>query len=138
MAIVVTAGQRGDSPQFEPVLEKVRVPRIGPGRPRVRPNRVHADKAYASRKNRAYLRRRDPLHHPGQGRPVQQPQAPRLSRRPATEVRPGRLQSPTRGRVRYQPSQKAPRRSHKVRQTSRPLRSDCSGCSHQRVVVRGC
>ncbi|MET9806965.1 IS5 family transposase [Streptomyces halstedii] len=51
MAILVTAGQRGDSPQFEPVLEKVRVPRIGPGRPRVRPHRVRADKAYASRKN---------------------------------------------------------------------------------------
>ncbi|MGW0860569.1 IS5 family transposase, partial [Streptomyces sp. NPDC002690] len=58
MSIVITAGQRGDSPQFEPVLEKVRVPRIGPGRPRVRPNRVRADKAYASRRNRAYLRRR--------------------------------------------------------------------------------
>ncbi|MFH8442283.1 IS5 family transposase [Streptomyces sp. NPDC018026] len=58
MSIVVTAGQRGDSPQFEPVLDKVRVPRLGPGRPRTRPNRVRADKAYASRKNRAYLRRR--------------------------------------------------------------------------------
>ncbi|MEU3740036.1 IS5 family transposase [Streptomyces sp. NPDC032198] len=58
MSIVVTAGQRGDSPQFEPVLAKVRVPRIGPGRPRVRPYRVRADRAYASRRNRAYLRRR--------------------------------------------------------------------------------
>ncbi|MGW6599793.1 transposase [Streptomyces sp. NPDC055036] len=58
MSIVVTAGQRGDSPQFEHVLEKVRVPRIGPGRPRVRPDRVRADKAYASRRNRAHLRRR--------------------------------------------------------------------------------
>ncbi|WP_419096090.1 transposase [Streptomyces sp. B6(2022)] len=58
MAIVVPAGQRGDSPQFEPVLEKVRVPRVGLGRPRVRPDRVRADKAYASRRNRAYLRRR--------------------------------------------------------------------------------
>ena len=58
MSIVITAGQRGDSPQFEPVLNKVRVPRIGPGRPRTRPKRVRADKAYASRKNRAYLRRR--------------------------------------------------------------------------------
>ncbi|WP_019980598.1 transposase [Streptomyces sp. 16-176A] len=57
MVIVVTAGQRGDAPQFEPVLEKVRVPRIGPGRSRVRPDRVRADKAYASQKNRAYLRR---------------------------------------------------------------------------------
>ncbi len=46
------------SPQFEPVLEKVRVPRIGPGRPRVRPDRVRVGKAYASRKNGAYLRRR--------------------------------------------------------------------------------
>ncbi|MFG3076365.1 IS5 family transposase [Streptomyces sp. NPDC048225] len=58
MATVVTAGQRGDSPQFELVLEKVRVPRRGPGQPRVRPDRVRADKAYASRENRAYLRRR--------------------------------------------------------------------------------
>lgn len=58
MTIVITAGQRGDSPQFEPVLNKVRVPRIGPGRPRVRPDRVRADKVYAFRKNRAYLRRR--------------------------------------------------------------------------------
>lgn len=58
MSLVVTAGHRGDSPQFEPVLEKVRVPRIGSGRPRVRPDRGRADKAYASRKNRIYLRRR--------------------------------------------------------------------------------
>ncbi|WP_432249640.1 IS5 family transposase [Streptomyces sanyensis] len=58
MSIVITAGQRGDSPQFEPVLEKIRVSRPGPGRPRTRPNRVRADKAYASRKNHAHLRRR--------------------------------------------------------------------------------
>ncbi|WP_028415402.1 MULTISPECIES: IS5 family transposase [unclassified Streptomyces] len=58
MSIVVTAGRRGDSPQFEAVLDKVRVPRIGPGRPRVRPGIVRADKAYASRRNRAHLRRR--------------------------------------------------------------------------------
>ncbi|CAM5696268.1 IS5 family transposase [Streptomyces canarius] len=58
MSIVVTAGQRGNSPQFEPVPEKVRVPRIGPGRPRVRPDRFRADQAYASRKNRTHLRKR--------------------------------------------------------------------------------
>lgn len=34
------------------------MPRIGQGRPRVRPDRIRADKAYASRSNRAYLRRR--------------------------------------------------------------------------------
>jgi len=34
------------------------VPRLGPGRPRCRPDRVLGDKAYSSRANRAYLRRR--------------------------------------------------------------------------------
>ncbi|MFJ3445980.1 IS5 family transposase [Streptomyces sp. NPDC086081] len=57
MSIVVTAGQRGDSPQLEAVLGEVRVPRPGPGRPHTRPRRVRGDKAYASRTNRAYLRR---------------------------------------------------------------------------------
>ncbi len=56
--MVITAGQRGDSPQFEPVLEAIRVPRLGLGRPRKRPDRVRADKAYDSRRNRSYLRRR--------------------------------------------------------------------------------
>ncbi|WP_435864116.1 transposase [Streptomyces mirabilis] len=58
MSIVITAGQRGDSPQFEVVPGRIRVPRPGPGRPRTLPKRVRTDKAYASRKNRAYLRRR--------------------------------------------------------------------------------
>ncbi|MFJ7063543.1 IS5 family transposase [Streptomyces microflavus] len=58
MSLVVTAGQLGDLPRFEPVPAKVRVPRLEPGRPRVRPDRVRADKAYASRRIRAYLRRR--------------------------------------------------------------------------------
>ncbi|MFI6334183.1 transposase [Streptomyces sp. NPDC050535] len=55
MSIVITAGQRGDSQQFEPVLKKIRVARPDAGRLRTRPTRVHADPAYASRKNRAYL-----------------------------------------------------------------------------------
>ena len=54
---MITAGQRGDSPQFAAVLERIGVPR-GSGRPRTRPERVLADKAYSSRGNRAYLRRR--------------------------------------------------------------------------------
>ncbi|MGW6505940.1 IS5 family transposase [Nonomuraea angiospora] len=58
LSVVVTAGQRGDSPQFRPVLEGIRVPRPGGGRPRTRPDRVRADKAYSSRANRSYLRRR--------------------------------------------------------------------------------
>jgi transposase len=58
LAMVVTAGQRGDSPQFVAVLEKISVARLGAGRARTRPQRVLADKAYTSKANRAYLRRR--------------------------------------------------------------------------------
>jgi len=58
LSFVLTAGQRGDSPQFIPVLAGIRVPRPGGGRPRTRPDRVLADKAYSSRANRQYLRRR--------------------------------------------------------------------------------
>jgi transposase len=53
----VTEGQAADSPRFIPVLETVKV--RGPvGRPRSRPDAVAADKAYSSRANRAYLRKR--------------------------------------------------------------------------------
>ncbi len=56
--LTLSAGQAADSPQFIPVLGRVRV--RGPiGRPRTRPDAVAADKAYSSRKNRSYLRRRN-------------------------------------------------------------------------------
>ncbi|GAA2797116.1 transposase [Nonomuraea dietziae] len=58
LALLVTAGQRGDSPQFIPVLNKIRISRLGGGRPRTRPDRVLADKAYTSKANRDHLRRR--------------------------------------------------------------------------------
>jgi transposase len=57
-SLLVTAGHRGDSPQFTAVLEGIRVPRSGPGRPCVRPLRVRGDKACSARVNRAYLRKR--------------------------------------------------------------------------------
>lgn len=56
LSLLVTAGQRGDSPQFQAVLAGVRVARRG--RARLRPDRVLADKAYSSKANRVYLRRR--------------------------------------------------------------------------------
>lgn len=59
---MVTAGQRSDTTQLEPVLEKIHVPRLGPGRPRNRPDSVAADKAYSNRPCRQYLRRRGIRH----------------------------------------------------------------------------
>ncbi|WP_239475260.1 IS5 family transposase [Streptomyces sp. CS131] len=58
LSVLVTAGQRGDSPQFAAVMEGIRVPRTGPGLPRVRPLRVRGDKAYSFRANRACRRKR--------------------------------------------------------------------------------
>jgi IS5 family transposase len=39
-------------------IPPLRQPRGRPGRPRKRPEKLHADKAYASKRNRAALRRR--------------------------------------------------------------------------------
>ncbi|MEW2266070.1 IS5 family transposase [Streptomyces sp. NPDC047853] len=62
LAILVTPGQRHDSVCARPLLERIRVPRTGPGRPRCRPDQVIADKAYSSRGFRAYLRKRGIAH----------------------------------------------------------------------------
>ena len=55
---MVTAGQRGDAPQFETVMAGIRVPRLGPGPPPDPARPVRADKAYSSRAIRAHLRHR--------------------------------------------------------------------------------
>jgi transposase len=58
LSALLTAGQAGDNPQLLPLLDTVRVPRTGPGRPRRRPINVLADKAYSHPSTRAALRRR--------------------------------------------------------------------------------
>ncbi|WP_436842786.1 IS5 family transposase [Streptomyces syringium] len=62
LALVLTPGHYGDGAQLERVLQQIRVPRAGAGRPRTRPDHVLADKAYTSRTNRRYLRRRGIRH----------------------------------------------------------------------------
>lgn len=56
LVVLVGAGQANDSPMFPVLLKHLRVARVGPGRPRTRPDRLRADKAYSSRGNRALLR----------------------------------------------------------------------------------
>ncbi len=43
-------------------MDAIRVPRVGPGRPRVRPAHVLGDKGYSSRAIRTWLRRRNIPH----------------------------------------------------------------------------
>jgi transposase len=58
MSIILTAGQAGDNPQLLPLLDQLNVGRDGPGRPRKRPDRILADKAYSHPSTRTALRRR--------------------------------------------------------------------------------
>lgn len=57
LARVTSAGHRHDSLAFEPVMARLRIRRPGPGRPRTRPARLLADKAYSSAAIRSHLRR---------------------------------------------------------------------------------
>lgn len=56
LVIAVTPGQAADSPLLEPLLTHLAVHRLGPGRPRTRPDALLGDKAYSSRANRELLR----------------------------------------------------------------------------------
>ncbi|MBT3155409.1 MULTISPECIES: IS5 family transposase [unclassified Streptomyces] len=62
LTLLLTPGQWGDAPQMIEVLDRIRVPRPLGGRPRTRPDHVSGDKAYSSRRNRRYLRRRRIRH----------------------------------------------------------------------------
>ncbi|WP_446749989.1 IS5 family transposase [Streptomyces sp. AmelKG-E11A] len=62
LSLLITPGQRADCTQFEPVMDKIHVPRARRGRPRRTPDSVSADKAYSNRKIRAYLRKRGIRH----------------------------------------------------------------------------
>jgi transposase len=54
----LTAGHRHDVKGFDKVMAGIRIRRRGGGRPRTRPARVLADKAYTNRPVRTSLRRR--------------------------------------------------------------------------------
>ncbi|BAJ26289.1 putative transposase [Kitasatospora setae KM-6054] len=54
--MVLTGGNTNDCTQFTAVMNAIRVPRIGPGRPRTRPDHVLGDKGYSSKAIRTWLR----------------------------------------------------------------------------------
>lgn len=56
--LAVTPGQANDSPALPRLLAELRVPRLGPGRPRTTPEALRADKAYSARAHRQHLRSR--------------------------------------------------------------------------------
>jgi transposase len=56
--VIVAPGQGHDGQMLPDLLAEIRVPRLGAGRPRTRPDKVLGDKAYSSRATRTLLRRR--------------------------------------------------------------------------------
>ena len=58
LAMVVTAGQRHESTQLGPLLDAIRVPRPGSGRPRKCPAHLIADRGYSYTTCRRLLRQR--------------------------------------------------------------------------------
>ena len=62
LALLITPGQWDDAPQLIPVMERIHVGRLSVGCPRTRPDHLGGDKAYSSRRNRRYLRRRQIKH----------------------------------------------------------------------------
>lgn len=62
LSLIVTPGQRADCTRFKPALEKIRVPRIGPDRPRKKPDSLAPDEAYSNRPCRDCLRHRGIRH----------------------------------------------------------------------------
>ena len=135
LSIVITAGQRGDSPQFAPVLAGIRVPRIGGGRPRTRPDRVLADKAYTSRANRGYLRRhgiKATIPSKSDQDAHRRAKSSAGGRRPPSTPRSTSSATP---RNAHQPAQTPPRRGYPVRQACRALPSHHLHRRDQRMAV---
>lgn len=109
--LVLTAGQAADTSFFATVLDTVSVADGSRGRPRNRPERVLADKAYTSRANRDYLT--------GRGIKVTIPerddQKAGRERRATASVRQGCLQRPQRRRALFQSAQTMARHRHPER-----------------------
>lgn len=135
LAIVIAAGQRG-APQFELLLEAIRVPGTGWERPRKRPHRVRADKGVRLPGQPGLpAQAGNQSHDPGACGPGPQPAEARLPRRSATRIRQDRLQAAARGRMRHQPARAPPHGRYEIGKTRRPLRGDRAGRSPQRVAV---
>ncbi|WP_420099056.1 transposase [Corynebacterium sp.] len=58
LSVVITGGQRNDGDVLRQVIDDIRVPRVGGGRPRTTPDAVLADRAYPTKATREYLRSR--------------------------------------------------------------------------------
>ncbi len=86
LAILVTPGQRHDGAHLGAVLDAIRVPRTGRGRPRKRPERLLADRGYGYASHRRLLRRRGIAHTIPERRDHRERRAARPGRPPSFDA----------------------------------------------------
>src|SRR3569833_1092746 len=84
LAFVVTGGNVNDCTRFTHVMDAICVPRVGPGRPRSRPEPLLGDKGNSPNATRPGLRR----HHTPSTTPYRKAPAPTLARRGCARGRP--------------------------------------------------
>jgi transposase len=85
LSLVLTGGQRHESTQLGAVLDAIRVPRIGRGRPRKRPDRLIADKGYSYPTCRDLLSKRAIPHTIPERRDQRERRGKRPGRKPSFE-----------------------------------------------------
>lgn len=85
LSVVLTGGQRHESTQLEAVLDAIRVPRVGCGRPRKRPDHLIADKGYSYPTCRDLLRGRSIPHTIPERRDQRERREKRPGRKPSFE-----------------------------------------------------
>ncbi len=137
LSLLVTTGQRGDSPQFGAVLKASRCPAPDPAVPVSAPSECRVT-------TRTPPAPTGPTREGGESAarsrsPPTRPPTTSDAGRPAGGLRsrPRGLQGPARGRVRDQPAQAQPGGRHPVRQTRRPLRGHRPDRRDRRMAVTG-
>ncbi|WP_205020508.1 transposase [Streptomyces sp. HB132] len=117
LSLIVTPGRRADCTQFQPVLENIRVPGSGLGRPRKKPDSLVADSAYSNGPIREHpATTGDPPRHPGEDRQRGRPPAQRRTRWPPARLRRGPLREAQHRRAGDQPPEAVPGGGHSLRQ----------------------
>ena len=86
LSVIVTAGQCHESTQLEALLNAIRVTRPGRGRPRKRPDRLHADQGYSFPACRELLCRRGIRHTVPERRDQRERRAGHPGRRPSFDT----------------------------------------------------
>ncbi len=136
LVVLIGPGHAHDSPMFDPLMGQLRVPRVGPGRPRTRPAAVLGDKAYCLARAPGTSARPGYLRgHPRTVHPSRSPPTPRQQRRSPGRLGCPEIQAPQRHRTILQHRQELARPGHPLRQARPHLPCRSSPRRHLRMAT---